>query len=93
MHRSVSSELFFEYFNPGVTKYSESWNLLIKAALLIDNAPTHPAADKVRTGAITVMFVPSNATCDIIGSTTGGTGSREYEESLQTANAERTCGR
>lgn len=53
---------FFEFFVPGVTKYLKESGLPIKAVLLIDNAPSHPAANVLVSGDITVKFLSPNVT-------------------------------
>ena len=58
----IYKDWFFECFVPGVTKYLKDCGLPIKAVLLTENPPTHPAADLLVSGNITVNVLASNAT-------------------------------
>lgn len=59
----IFKEWFYECFVPGVTKHLKERGLPIKAVLLIDNAPTHPAAESMVKGdIILVKYLPPNVT-------------------------------
>lgn len=62
MDSAIFKDWFFNCFVPGVTKYLKDRGLPVKAVLLIDNAPTHPAAESLVKGDITVKYLPPNVT-------------------------------
>lgn len=62
MDSVIFKRWFFDNFVPSVKKYLQENNLPIKAVLLIDNAPSHPSAEELTSGEITVQFLPPNVT-------------------------------
>lgn len=54
MSADLFKNWFFHDFVPNVKKYLTEKGLRLKAMLLIDSAPTHPAKDKMRSGDIFV---------------------------------------
>lgn len=50
---------------PTVKTFLRSTGLAEKAVLILDNAPTHPSSDVLRTpdGSIECLFLPANTTC------------------------------
>lgn len=55
---------FFQQFVPEVRNFLRTQNLPEKALLLLDNAPSHPSAEELKSsdGNIFVMFMPPNVT-------------------------------
>lgn len=54
--------MFLTQFVPSVKKHLNEKGLPAKAVLFIDNAPTHPQEDEVKSGNIFCKFLPPNAT-------------------------------
>ena len=63
MSADLFKNCFFHDFVPNVKKYLTEKGLPLKAMLLIDNAPTHPIVNEMRSGDIFVKFLPPNVTC------------------------------
>ena len=55
---------FHEKFVPHVKKFCHNHGIEYKVLLLLDNAPAHPSAEKLksRDGKVTTMFLPPNTT-------------------------------
>ncbi|XP_031344576.1 jerky protein homolog-like [Photinus pyralis] len=64
MTQDIFKHWFFKQFVPEVTAFLKSTGLPVKAVLILDNAPSHPSADELKTpnGAIFTMFMPPNVT-------------------------------
>lgn len=62
MSASLFELWFNEQFAPKVRDFLASKGLPQKALLLMDNAPSHPTADVLKSGGITAMFFPANVT-------------------------------
>ncbi|XP_031334645.1 jerky protein homolog-like [Photinus pyralis] len=64
MTGQIFKDWFFKNFVPEVKSFLRSMNLQQKAVLLLDNAPSHPSAEELKTadGMIFVMFLPPNVT-------------------------------
>lgn len=62
MDSFIFKSWFFDNFVPSVTRYLKDNNLPRKAILLVDNAPSHPSADELKSGDISVQFLPPNVT-------------------------------
>ena len=64
----VNIDIFLDWFHnlfvPSVTKHMQEMGLGAKALLLLDNAPTHPAATNLvsKEGNIKAMYLPPNTT-------------------------------
>lgn len=61
---NIFKNWFFQQFVPEVRNFLRTQNLPEKALLLLDNAPSHPSAEELKTsdGHIFVMFMPPNVT-------------------------------
>lgn len=59
---NIFENWFFQQFVPEVRNFLRTQNLPEKALLLLDNAPSHPSAEELKTsdGHIFVMFMPPN---------------------------------
>lgn len=64
MDKGIFSDWFFKHFVPLVKDYLTSKSLPIRAVLLMDNAPSHPAIENLLTedGSIRCLFLPRNVT-------------------------------
>ncbi len=64
MDASIFKYWFFDLFVPSVKAYLKSKGLSEKAVLLLDNAPTHPSSEVLKTpdGNIACQFLPPNTT-------------------------------
>ncbi|XP_045468009.1 jerky protein homolog-like [Harmonia axyridis] len=64
MTQEIFRNWFFKQFVPEVTSYLRSENLPVKAVLLLDNAPSHPPAEELKSsnGNIFVIYMPPNIT-------------------------------
>lgn len=62
MNSAIFKDWFNHQFVPSVEKYAEENNLPKKAILLLDNAPSHPSADELKSGEIKCVFLPPNVT-------------------------------
>lgn len=60
MNCAIFKEQFNQQFVPSVENFSEENYLPKKAVLLLDNAPSHPSADELRSGEIKCVFLPPN---------------------------------
>lgn len=62
MDCALFKEWFFLEFVPAVKKHLKSKNLPLRAVLLLDNAPSHPAEHELKKGNIKAMFLPPHVT-------------------------------
>jgi len=64
MDSSLFLSWFFDTFVPSVEAYLKSKGLSKKAVLFLDNAPTHPSSEILKTpdGSIKCIFLPANTT-------------------------------
>lgn len=64
MTAEIFKNWFFQQFIPEVRNFLKNQNLPEKALLLLDNAPSHPPAEELKSndGKIFVMFMPPNVT-------------------------------
>ncbi|XP_050300542.1 jerky protein homolog-like [Anthonomus grandis grandis] len=64
MTQEMFKNCFFKHFVPEVKSFLQSKNLPLKAVLLLDNAPSHPPAEELKTsdGHIFVVYMPPNVT-------------------------------
>uniref|UniRef100_A0A1B6M632 HTH CENPB-type domain-containing protein n=1 Tax=Graphocephala atropunctata TaxID=36148 RepID=A0A1B6M632_9HEMI len=62
MNSLIFKEWFFKQFVPAVEKFCHANKLPRKAILLLDNAPTHPSADELKSDEIKCVFLPPNVT-------------------------------
>lgn len=62
MSRDIFKQWFFDKFVPKVEKHLEEKKLPRQALLLIDNAPSHPEVEDLKSGNIKAMFLPANVT-------------------------------
>lgn len=64
MDRDIFTRWFFDHFVPEVRKSLRKKNLTEKAVLILDNAPSHPAKDLLRSddGKIFVKYLPAKVT-------------------------------
>lgn len=62
MNSAIFKDWFYQQFVPSVENYADKNNLPKKAILLLDNAPSHPSADELRSGDIKCVFLPPNVT-------------------------------
>ena len=62
MDSYIFSEWVHKHFVPAVTKYLKERGLIIKALLLLDNAPSHPDLSSLfsQDGKIKALFLPPN---------------------------------
>ncbi|XP_062829389.1 zinc finger protein with KRAB and SCAN domains 7 [Anolis carolinensis] len=60
MTSEIFKDWFFKEFVPSTEKFLKENYLPRKAVLLLDNAPTHPDAEKLQDGDIKAMFLPPN---------------------------------
>ncbi|GBL73751.1 hypothetical protein AVEN_230730-1 [Araneus ventricosus] len=62
MNTDIFKQWFFDEFVPKVEKHLEEKKLPRQALLLIDNAPSHPEIEYLKSGNIKAMFLPVNVT-------------------------------
>uniref|UniRef100_A0A8C8T197 Uncharacterized protein n=1 Tax=Pelusios castaneus TaxID=367368 RepID=A0A8C8T197_9SAUR len=64
MNREIFKDWFFKHFVPAVRDHLRSKNLPQRAVLLLDNAPSHPNENVLKTsdGQIFVAYLPPNVT-------------------------------
>ena len=60
----IFEKWFNDIFVPNVKKFCKDNDIEYKILLLLDNAPSHPSADKLqsRDGKVTTLFLPPNTT-------------------------------
>lgn len=62
MSANIFKDWFFHHFVPAVKIFLTKEGLPLKAVLLLDNAPTHPGSDELKSGDIRVHYLPANVT-------------------------------
>ncbi|GBN40854.1 hypothetical protein AVEN_204107-1 [Araneus ventricosus] len=62
MNTDIFKQRFFDEFALKVEKHLEEKKLPRRALLLIDNAPSHPEVEDLKSGNIKAMFLPVNIT-------------------------------
>uniref|UniRef100_A0A8C4RMN9 HTH CENPB-type domain-containing protein n=1 Tax=Erpetoichthys calabaricus TaxID=27687 RepID=A0A8C4RMN9_ERPCA len=64
MNREIFKDCFFKHFVPAVRDHIRSKNLPQRAVLLLDNAPSHPSENVLKTSddQIFVAYLPPNVT-------------------------------
>lgn len=62
MDSEIFRDWFLNEFVPSVERFLTSLGLPRKAVLIIDNAPTHPNVEELRSGDIKTVFLPPNVT-------------------------------
>lgn len=62
MDAALFKNWFFEQFVPKTEKFLKKNRLPRKALLLLDNAPSHPDVNELKSGDIKVMYLPPNVT-------------------------------
>lgn len=62
MNQQLFKDWFHSEFVPAVKKHLKSQKLPMKAALVLDNAPSHPSEEELKDGDIEAVFLPPNVT-------------------------------
>lgn len=62
MDAGLFKDWFYNHFVPNTERYLNERGYPRKCILLLDNAPSHPSEEQLKSGEIRVMFLPPNVT-------------------------------